>query len=257
MNKTQLGDRMKDNYEKRARTFLTRRTPVIMRLDGKAFHTFTKGMKRPFDENLNLAMRATTKKLCEEIQGAKCGYTQSDEISILITDYDKFTTSAWFDYNVQKMCSISAATATIEFNKIFFINFLEEFIKSKSYASIDDINCFLLNGKIGIFDSRVFNIPKEEVNNYFIWRQKDWERNSIQLVGQANYSHKQLHQKSCNQIREMLLEEKNISWWALADKWKNGSFCAKGNSGWYFTDDCPIFTDDSYIINDIVFSGEA
>lgn len=236
MDKTQLGDRMKENYEKRSRNFLTRRTPVIMRLDGKAFHTVTKGMDRPFDETLNKLMRQTTIKLCEEIQGAKAAYTQSDEISILITDYDKFTTSAWFDYSMQKMCSVAASIATAEFNEGFRVVYPK---KKNAY-----------------FDCRVFNIPKEEVNNYFIWRQKDFERNSIQLCGQAYFSHKELHKKSCNQIREKLLEEKDLNWWMLEDKWKNGNFCKKGNTGWYFCDDCPLFMDDPYIINDIVYCGE-
>lgn len=235
MGKEEIGKRMKENYEMRARNFLTRRTPVIMRLDGKAFHTFTKGMKRPFDEDLNNMMRATAMKLCEEIQGAKCAYVQSDEISILITDYDKTTTDAWFDYNVQKMTSVSASIATATFNRIFGDN-----------ADYDESH------KLAYFDSRVFNIPREEVSNYFIWRYKDWERNSIQLCGQANYSHSQLHKKSCNQIREMLLEEKDFNWWDLEDKWKNGTFIARNEYGWAMWNKCPDFVKDRSVIENIV-----
>lgn len=86
--KDPLGDRMKENYENRSKTYLTRRTPVIIRLDGKTFHSFTRGFKRPYDEILHKSMNATLKYLCENIQGCKFGYAQSDEISLLLTDFD-------------------------------------------------------------------------------------------------------------------------------------------------------------------------
>ena len=115
--KDSLGDRMKENYENRAKTYLVRRMPVIIRLDGKAFHTFTRGLKRPYDEIFHNTMNQTMKYLCENIQGCKLGYTQSDEITLLLTDYDTLTTDAWFDNNVQKICSVSASMATMAFNK--------------------------------------------------------------------------------------------------------------------------------------------
>ena len=105
-DKSGLGNRMKENYENRTRFKLTRRLPVIIRLDGKAFHTYTKGLEKPFDEGLIEDMAETTRFLCENIMGIKCGYTQSDEISLLITDFDKLETQAWFDYNIQKMLSL-------------------------------------------------------------------------------------------------------------------------------------------------------
>lgn len=106
-----LGDRMK-GYEGVSRNFLTRRVPAIIRLDGKAFHTFTKGMKKPFDSVLTQTMQETMKYLCENIQGCVLGYTQSDEITLVLTDYATIQTDAWFGYNIQKMCSISASMAT-------------------------------------------------------------------------------------------------------------------------------------------------
>jgi tRNA(His) 5'-end guanylyltransferase len=232
MDKTQIADRMKDNYEKRARTYLTRRTPVICRLDGKCFHSITKGMDRPFDENLNAMMRATTIKLCEEIQGAKCAYMQSDEISILITDYDKLTTDAWFDYGIQKMCSVSASIATAEFNHY--------------YSSIYN------SSKTAYFDSRVFNIPREEVNNYFVWRSMDWKRNSIQLAGQSVFSHSKMHKKNTNDIKQMLWDEHQITWEDYKDKWKNGNFCVKTENGWEFLNEAPIFSKEPNVIDNLV-----
>ena len=90
--------RMKENYENRSKIFLTRRTPVIIRLDGKAFHTYTRGLDKPFDSGLINDMQDTAIYLCQNIQGAKCAYVQSDEISILVTDFDDINTQAWFDY---------------------------------------------------------------------------------------------------------------------------------------------------------------
>ena len=101
-----LGNRMKTFYEQIPKTKLMRRTPVIIRIDGKAFHTFTRGFKRPFDEILIKTMQETTKYLCENIQGCVLGYTQSDEITLVLVDYQRFESCAWFDYEIQKICSI-------------------------------------------------------------------------------------------------------------------------------------------------------
>lgn len=195
-----LGDRMKENYENRYRFKLTRRMPVIMRLDGRAFHTFTKRVcKAGFDLMFLDSMRMVAIYLCNNIQGAKLAYIQSDEISILITDYDKLETNAWFDYNVQKMCSVSAGLAAARFN-VFWGN---------------------AANKLQTFDSRVFNVPREEVCNYFIWRQQDWTRNSLQILAREFFSHKELHNKNSSDIHEMLHGiEKN--WADLAPEWKNG-----------------------------------
>ncbi len=198
-----IGDRMKSNYENRYRIKLTRRTPVIIRLDGKAFHTLTKQCAKPFDTAFQALMTRTTQKLCDEIQGAKCAYVQSDEISILLTDFDRLTTDSWFDYNLQKMVSVSAGIASATFT---------------TYAS--------LIHKQAIFDSRAFNIPKEEVCNYFIWRQQDWVRNSLQMLAQSHYSHKQLQNKNHTDLHEMLYK-KGVNWADLESVWKNGLFLLK------------------------------
>ena len=183
-----------------------------MRLDGRAFHTLTRRMDKPFDEMFSDFMNKTAMFLCSEIQGAKCAYVQSDEISILITDFDALTTDAWFDYNIQKMTSVSAGLASAYFTNRFF----------DGHARDADI---------AIFDSRVFNVPKEEVCNYFIWRQLDWMRNSVQMLAQAHFSHKQLHGKNQPAMHDMLYE-KNINWADLPERWKNGTFIVKPGQGW-------------------------
>ena len=216
MDNSNLAARMKEFYENVPKTNLMRRTPVVIRIDGKAFHSFTKGFKRPFDEVLIKTMQETTKYLCENIQGCVLGYTQSDEISLVLVDYQRFETSAWFDYEVQKMCSIAASMATMAFNKFFY----ENVFLYNGMASVDMSNkkypykeVYAKAVKKGaMFDDRVFNIPKEEVTNYIYWRQLDASRNSIQMVGQANFSHKELQNKSCNDIQDMLMEQKGINW---------------------------------------------
>lgn len=264
--KDSLGDRMKA-YESVSKTFLTRRQPVIIRLDGKAFHTFTRGMKKPFDDILMQTMQDTMKYLCENIQGCVLGYTQSDEITLVLTDYETITTDAWFGYNVQKMASISASMATLAFNKFFTKNvkILEDDIwNAWNINEKDEEYLNTLNDKINkaLFDSRVFSIPKEEVCNCLIWRQQDATRNSIQAVGQANFSQKQLNGKSCNKIQDMLFTEKRINWNDFPIDCKRGSCCYKreikkeivvpktnekiivNRNEWFVDKNIPIFTQD-------------
>lgn len=230
----ELGKRMKEFYEQVPKTRLVRRTPVAIRIDGKAFHTFTRGFEKPFDEVLGRAMRETMKYLCENIQGCVLGYTQSDEITLILIDYKKLTSSAWFDYEVQKMCSIAASMATMVFNRAFKeeVNtwFGEQTVPiSESIAQRYNLYMEKIE-KGAMFDARCFNIPKEEVANLIYWRQLDATRNSIQMVGQANFSHNELQNKSCNVIQEMLFQERDINWNDFPTHLKRGSCCVKSEA---------------------------
>jgi tRNA(His) 5'-end guanylyltransferase len=242
-NKDSLGDRMKEFYENRSKTYLTRRTPVIIRLDGKAFHSFTKGFKRPYDEVFHEAMNNTMKYLCANIQGCKLGYTQSDEITLLLTDYTTLTTDAWFGYGVQKMCSIAASMATLMFNKYF-----RDAINKKFTGTIEDFDHFkalsMARDKGAMFDARCFNIPKEEVVNCFIWRQQDATRNAIQMLGQTHFTHKELQGKSCSDIQDMLMLQKGINFNDMPTEFKRGVCCIKTEVGWCLDQEIPIFTQD-------------
>lgn len=242
MKRDDLGNRMKTFYEEIPKTRLMRRCPVICRLDGRSFHTFTRGSKRPFDDVLIRTMQETAKYLCENIQGCQLAYTESDEISLLLIDYQRFETSAWFDYEIQKMCSISASMATVAFNKIFCDMVGELHIKGSLEK---EYSCILYKAaqKGAMFDARVFNIPKEEVTNYFYWRQLDASRNSIQMVGQANFSHKELQNKSCNDIQNMLMTQKWINWNNFPTYQKRGSCVVKEN----YLDATPESTDSELI----------
>jgi tRNA(His) 5'-end guanylyltransferase len=282
IKKDSLGDRMKQ-YENIPKTFLMKKTPVLIRIDGKAFHSFTKGFQKPFDMVLMQTMWNTTKYLCENIQGCKLGYTQSDEISLLLTDYETIKTESWFGYNVEKMTSVAASMATMAFNK-FFKEEVEKFkeIGFEIYYEpkvngadslqglLDEFTktFFTYEKRIGtaMFDARVANYPKDEVVNYMIWRQQDATRNSIQMLGQANFSHKQLQKKSCDNIQEMLFQEKNINFNDLPTYQKRGLCVVKTNTlildsiygsrikkQWHLDTNIPIFTQDRYYINKSVY----
>ena len=233
----ELGTRMKEYYETVSKTKLTRRTPVAIRLDGRSFHTFTRGFKKPFDEILIKSMQETAKYLCENIQGCVLAYTQSDEITLILVDYQTLESSAWFDYQVQKMCSISASMATMAFNK-YFKEIAEDYVGDRAWENevegpVDQEEskyCNTLMNAIkkgAMFDARVFNIPKEEVTNLIYWRQLDATRNSIQMVGQANFSHNELHGKCCNEIQDMLFTQKGINWNDYPTHMKRGTCIVK------------------------------
>ena len=216
-----LGDRMKEFYEDRAKTYLPRRTHVIIRVDGKAFHTYTKGLKRPFDKDLQADMDETARYMCENIQGAKMGYVQSDEISIVLTDFDSLTTDAWYSYSVQKMCSVAAALATAKFNQLRLIRNCDNADGDLRENMLTDYE--IAKQTLALFDARVFSIPEaEEVANYFVWRQKDAIRNSVSMAAQSMFSHKDLEGVSSVQKKEWLKEHKSIDWESYQTGFKRG-----------------------------------
>lgn len=281
-----LGCRMKTFYEQIPKTKLMRRCPVAIRIDGRAFHTFTRGFQKPFDEVLIKSMQETMKYLCENIQGCVLAYTQSDEITLILVDYKKLTSSAWFDYKVQKICSIAASMATMAFNKAFEKNVksFDLLLAYNDYGDDTEENRKLLDiynkavDKGAMFDCRCFNIPKEEVTNLVYWRQLDASRNSIQMVGQANFSHKELQNKSCNDIQDMLMTQKGINWNDLPTYQKRGSCCvrnkiviksdgvietiqlrdtSKSENEWVIDTEIPIFKGEGReYIDRLVFIGE-
>ena len=268
-----LGTRMKTYYEQIPKTKLMRRCPVAIRIDGKAFHTFTRGFDKPFDGVLISAMQSTMKYLCENIQGCVFGYTQSDEITLILLDYQTLTTDAWFDYEVQKMCSIAASMATMAFNRYFNKSLndwgrktFEWWDMGGTYNPVDPdllsqlqtYNTALEKG--AMFDARVFNIPKEEVTNLVYWRQLDAARNSVQMVGQANFSHNQLQGKSCNDIQDMLMETYGINWNDFPTYMKRGTACVRdlgGKAGWSLDLDMPMLKgDDRKYLDELIYIGE-
>jgi tRNA(His) guanylyltransferase len=213
-----LGDRIKNNYEDRTRYMLPRRTYTIIRLDGKAFHTYTKGLEKPFDLGLIEDFDKAVLNIMPQIQGAQCAYVQSDEISILVTDFEKENTSAWFDGNVQKIVSVSASLMTAEFN----------FLRTRRCNPyIESCDTKPHGNDLAFFDARVFTIPDWiEVYNYFVWRNNDCSRNSLRMMAQSLYSHKELDGQTCSQMSAMIYD-KGVDWENYDMGLKNGRLIYK------------------------------
>ena len=216
--KDELGERMKSQYEDRTRYFVPRRTYTIIRLDGKSFHTYTKGLDKPFDEGLSKDIDNAIIAMLPHIQGAVFAYTQSDEISVLVTDFALPTTSAWFDGNIQKMASVSASIITASFNFLRMGRILGN-------------NGNIKFNELAHFDARVFTIPdRTEVMNYFIWRNQDCTRNSVSMLAQSMFSHKELQGKSTTEMIRMT-HDHNIGnhsgWLDLSSDLKFGRLIVK------------------------------
>lgn len=277
-----VSDRIKDYYEDRTKTFLMRRMITIIRLDGKGFSKWTKNLKKPFDEGFTDDMIETAKYLCENIQGAKFAYAQSDEISIVLTDFDNLESQAWFDYNVQKMTSIAASMATAKFNQLRLIRFAKNNIDPyrSTWASVldgtmdaDEINDF----KIAMFDARVFQVPTvDEMVNTMIWRQQDATRNSVSMAAYEICGHSATMNMSGSEKQEMLFE-KGVNWNDYPVKFKRGTVIRKverlmtrkptGDSNkttmidenliftrnvWEADEDTPIFTQNKEYLSNLV-----
>lgn len=242
MDTSDLAKRMKD-YEMRDRYFLQKRIPVAIRVDMRAGHTFTKGFERPFDKVFMKSMQETAKYMCENMGNAKFAYVQSDEITIILVDYDTLETDCWFNYRTDKLCSISASMATMAFNRFFAQEVdkwgVETFgwewykggtndpeVANSPEYKLSEIYSKAID-KGAMFDARCFNIPKEEVTNLIYWRQLDATRNSIQMVGQVHFSHDELQDKTCNMIQDMLMTKYGINWNDFTIPCKRGTACIK------------------------------
>lgn len=222
--KDNLGDRIKQ-YEDAYRFHLISKMPVIIRLDGKAFHSYTKYCNKPYDDRIINCMRRTSIALCQNISNVKVAYTQSDEISLLLINYSNLNTQPFFNNNIQKIVSVAASIASVEFTLAY----------SDLFKDI----------KPAYFDARAFILPKEEVNNYFIWRQNDCRRNSILTAAQSQFSTKQLHGKNKLEMKQMLLS-KNVDWENFSNKYINGTTIIKtfvnNRSKWTVDEYTPLFS---------------
>lgn len=205
-----LGQRMK-LYEAPYNFLLPRRTYTIVRVDGRAFHTYLKHAKKPFDGYVANAMEAAAAALCKEMAGAKFAYTQSDEISVLLTDFDKLQSQPWFNGEVQKITSIAASIVTGAFNHLF------------TYPLTDD-HVIADPARYATFDARVYTIPQQmEVANYFIWRQKDAMRNAVSMAAHAHFSHGDLLNKNTQDMKQMLLDQCGIHFENYPERFQVGS----------------------------------
>jgi len=265
MSNDSLGDRMKI-YESAYRISLPIRMPVILRIDGKAFHTYTKGCKRPVDKGLVDCMDETAKYLCKNIQGAQVAYVQSDEISILLNNYQEIDTQSWFDNNLQKMVSISASMASVAFTMNSWR------IWGYDEQDYDGNECGSPILKPAYFDSRAFVMPESDVCNYFLWRQQDATRNSVQMLARTLYSHKQLENKANAELQELCFQ-KGTNWNDCPTTQKRGRCIVKQTtlkegknpktgevfmaqrSEWVVDTEIPVFSQDRNYINGFFYRG--
>lgn len=208
-NKDTLGDRVK-SYESVSNYKLTPKSPLFIRIDGKAFHTFTRGLKKPYSQILIDTMAHAACETSKNMMGLKLAYVQSDEATFMLTDYDTYETQGWFGYELNKVVSISASLFTAYFNDYW-------------QTQQEEINT---GPKLALFDSRAFTVPVEDAPNVFIWRQRDWERNSLQMLARSHFSHKELHAKNTQDMRKML-QEKDAIWDYLPLQLKYGTWINK------------------------------
>ena len=255
----ELGKRMKA-YEDEYNRKLVKKLPVIIRIDGRAFHTFTKNLEKPFDDLLIDSMQETMRYLCKNIGGCVLGYCQSDEISLLLQDYKNEETQPWFEYRLNKLCSVAASMATFAFNRAFENNTMDymdncDLHSAETYIKrIDALTACCEKG--AMFDARAFTLPFNEVTNYFYWREADAMRNSVEMVGHANFSAKQLHKVNNDGIKKMLLE-KGIDYDKIPTYKQRGVCCIKTKMPSFSPDGKPVMR--TVWVNDIdipIFKGE-
>jgi tRNA(His) 5'-end guanylyltransferase len=217
-----LGDRIK-RYESIHEHYFLPKTPIIIRVDGKAFHTWTKGCQRPFDQTLITCMFESAKEVAKQMQGCKALYAQSDEVTFVLTDDTTLESQQWFGGRQNKIESVTAAMMTAYFNKFWVENEYGDGYMGDGHVYFDD---YIQNYKPAIFDARAFQCPKDDVANVFLWRVKDWERNSLNMYCEQFFSHKDLQGKNRADRHEMLHnighnwatectdQQKNGSWWS-------------------------------------------
>jgi tRNA(His) guanylyltransferase len=263
-----LGDRMK-RYEDVTRYKLPPRTYTLLRVDGRAFHTFTRGLEKPYDKSFMSCMDFVARTLCEEIAGAQFAFVQSDEISLLAVDFLEIGTQAWFDGLVQKWCSVAASIATMAFNSALVSRTLVEMVKSEEEDPSFVASKFCSKAPHATFDARVWTIPDlVEVENYFVWRQQDAVRNSVMMLARSYASHKTLHGKNQSAQHE-LIHQVGDNWANHPARFKHGGVIRKKielpnalhpsninagvrESNWFMDENTPVFTKDRDYLRNMI-----
>lgn len=244
-----LGDRMK-RYEEPTKLVLPRRTYTILRVDGRAFHTWTRGLAKPYDAEFMSFMDQAALALCEGVSGTQFAYVQSDEVSVLAVDFLDTETQPWFDGNVQKWSSVAAAIATQRFNEYVAALWFDRLYNKEEGGPISR------KPPTALFDARVFTIPDLiEVENYFVWRQLDAERNSVMMLARAYASHKQLAGKN-RAAQHDVIHKAGDNWAKHPTDFKHGRMVVREQTlppsasrplplrNWVVDHDTPVFTKD-------------
>lgn len=251
-----LADKMR-KFESVSSVKLEVKTPVLIRLDGKAFHTYTKGFNKPFDKDLSEVMQYVAMQLANEVQNIKFIYSQSDEISLLLTDWDNPNTDTWYGNRVQKLVSVSASYASVMFNQKvsqlvskYWKLMMSRDIPYEEEKTYNDRYDLLKSKKYSaLFDGRAFNLPVEEVCNYFIWRYNDAKRNAIQALAQSQFSHKELNGVKTTEMIQMVKDKSGIDYNELSTVQKTGFAIYKDEEdNWKLDLDIPDFYENREFI---------
>lgn len=247
--KDEFGNRMK-KFEKKSVGMVDSNMPVFVRLDGKAFHTWTRGFDKPFDERLNQIFQYATRMTCEEVGQVIMAYSQSDEVTFLLDGWKRPESQIYFGGKIQKIVSVMSSVFTAYFNNNGIMESLRD-----------------IKNSLAFFDARVWNVPEHEIENVFIWRQMDVRRNSVSGLGQSLYSHKELHKKSSKEIQHMCYNEKGMDWNDLSNIQKWGFVVRKRyynasmgdgeviRSEWIVDEHIPYFVDNRQYLKDIIYEG--
>lgn len=216
--KDELGQQIKRDYEDALRLYVPRRTHVVVRIDGRAFHQFTRNLERPYCRRLADALDMAALQVASEMIGCLFGYGQSDEYSFVLADTAPADAALWFDGNIQKIVSVSASIFTAAFNKAFE------------------------NSEPAAFDSRLLVIAqRREVEKYLLWRQLDASANSLNMLASAHFSHKELLGKSTAEKHE-LLHTKGVNWAKEPADFKRGrAVVRETDGGWTIDREIPVF----------------
>lgn len=195
-----LGDKHK-KFEGMYYHYFLPNIPIVVRLDGRAFHTFTKGLNRPFDERLSNMMIDTTIELVKQTH-ASIGYTQSDEITLVFSGSDQ----PLFGGRQSKIETTLAAIASAKFNQLLMTTIPEK-------VSL-----------LPTFDARAFQYPTKELAvESLIWRETDATRNSLTMLAHAHYSHKELQGKGFKAKHDML-HAVGVNWNDMPVHFKRGTY---------------------------------
>jgi tRNA(His) guanylyltransferase len=249
--KDALGDRMKTQYENRARHYFPRRAFTMVRVDGKAFHSWTRGLKKPYDVDLMECMDAVAIALCEQCAGARLAFVQSDEVTVLLTDFADEGTEAWFDGSQSKIESITASIATMAFNMAV----MDAGCKDIAYP--DEFPPIAKKQPNAMFDSRAWCMAdRVEVINNLIWRQKDAERNSVTMLASHYASHKELHGKNISD-RHDAIHAAGDNWNNHPANFKRGRIIQRvvgenGRSRWEVNNETPVFTKTPEFLDSLI-----
>lgn len=273
MKNNTLHNRMK-SYEESYKYLITPKTYIIVRCDGKNFSKYTSKLVKPFDDELADAMYETAIALCKEFN-AKFAYTQSDEISLVITDIgDNPDTQPILGNVLQKLCSLTASVATAKFNEVRNLQYINSLIDDiKSFGKVTNV----VLPKQAYFDARVFVVPNaDEVINHMIWRQQDATRNSVSMAAHALLGHNATMNLSGEEKQEKMFQDKDVNWNDYPTKYKRGVVISKKTilkdvinptdmdcnsepevlsvtrSKWMVDFEIPIFTKDKQYLFDLI-----